>query len=564
MSDIFISYARSTETQAQQIAEALRALGYGVWRDDELPAHRSYSDVIEERLKAAKAVVVVWSADAVKSEWVRSEADRGRADHKLVQMALDSTPLPMPFDQIHCADLTGWSGDPQALPWRTVLASIEELAGGQEPTKAIISNLHLAAFGEPGGRPEMPPPIRPSIAVLPFKNVGGRDREYIADAISEEIVTALSRWRWFFVIARHSSFTYKGQEIAADRIGSELGVRYLLQGSVHVARSRIRVTAQLVDAASGASVWANRFDRELVDVLALQDEIAREVAGAIEPAMIESEGSRLARKSTRDFTALDCFYRGMWRLNRMSEQEDEKARLLFQDAIDRDPDLSLAYTGLSRALYGLAIYGTSHPTASFAAARTAAQKAISLDAQDACAYFASSGSELYLGRHELALDDARKAIDLNPNYAYAYYRLGQVLLFSGEPAAAIEPLQRSLRLSPYDPQLGPMLQTVALAYYQARDYETAAKVAAAADKAPGGGSTVLAASLARLGRATEANAAFRRAQELRRSTARPLAAPYSDPRFRAHFRKGFRLAGEGVSPTPTDVDRPDTGSSTEP
>ncbi len=135
MADIFISYARSTAVQAQQIADALRGLGYGVWRDDELPAHRAYAEVIEERLKAAKAVVVVWSAEAAKSEWVQSEADRARTDRKLVQLTVDGTPLPMPFGRIQCADLTGWTGDPDAAGWRKVVSSIDDLVGGAPPLR---------------------------------------------------------------------------------------------------------------------------------------------------------------------------------------------------------------------------------------------------------------------------------------------------------------------------------------------------------------------------------------------------------------------------------------------
>ncbi|HZC17613.1 MAG TPA: toll/interleukin-1 receptor domain-containing protein, partial [Caulobacteraceae bacterium] len=134
MSDIFISYARSTEREARKIAEALRALGYGVWRDDELPAHRGFAEVIEERLRAAKAVVVVWSAGAVKSEWVQSEADRARMDHKLVQLRVDAAPLPMPFDRIQCADLAGWDGDLAAPGWRKVADSVESLLRGPGPS----------------------------------------------------------------------------------------------------------------------------------------------------------------------------------------------------------------------------------------------------------------------------------------------------------------------------------------------------------------------------------------------------------------------------------------------
>src|SRR5580700_741802 len=139
MSDVFISYARSTASRAQAVADALRALGYDVWRDDELPAHRAYAEVIDERLAAAKAVVVIWSAEAVKSEWVQSEADTARTDHKLVQLTVDGSKLPRPFDRIQCADLTGWTGDPEAHDWRKVVASVGDLVGGAHPAAAAAA-----------------------------------------------------------------------------------------------------------------------------------------------------------------------------------------------------------------------------------------------------------------------------------------------------------------------------------------------------------------------------------------------------------------------------------------
>src|SRR5580658_1992243 len=162
MSHVFISYARSTAKEAQAIAGALRGLGHEVWLDDEIPAHRAYADVIEERLNAAKAVVVIWSADAVKSEWVRSEADRARADRKLVQLSVDATPLPMPFDQIQCADLAGWAGEPNAHGWRKVVSSIADLTGEK----------HVAPAGNlPAAEAPLALPSKPSVAVLPFANL---------------------------------------------------------------------------------------------------------------------------------------------------------------------------------------------------------------------------------------------------------------------------------------------------------------------------------------------------------------------------------------------------------
>ncbi len=553
MSDVFISYARSTATQAQVVAEALRGLGYGVWLDDELPAHRAFADVIEERLQAAKAVVVIWSADAVKSPWVRSEANRAREDGKLVQLNLDIDRLPMPFEQIHCADLSGWSGDPDAPEWQTVLTSIAALVRGAAGSGAEERQPN-ADTAEPGDRTRLALPVRPSIAVLPFKNISGDpEQEYFADAITEDIVTALSRWRWFFVIARHSSFRYKDRDVDVGRVGHELGVRYALEGSVRKVGNRVRVTAQLIDAATGSNVWADQFDRDLVDILALQDDITEQVVAAIEPAMLQGEGVRAARKSLTDFSGLDCFYRAMWHLNKLSEEGDGEALTLFREAIRRDPELSLGHIGLARVLYGRAIFGLSaDPNETLREARAAAQTAIGLDGRDAYGYFAHSGASLYLGDHRTALDNANRAVALNPNFAYGHYRLGQVLIFSGRPGEAIAPIERSLRFSPYDPQLASMRDTLALANYQARNYEAAAHHAAASvDPAEPAGSAVLAASLARLGRAQEAAEAFERSRRWSRpSTRRPMAAPYADPGQREHLREGLRLAGAGRQAEP--------------
>ena len=252
--------------------------------------------------------------------------------------------------------------------------------------------LPTGPISAPGHRPALAAPGKPSIAVLPFKNLGGDTaKEYLADAISEDIVTALSQWRWFFVIARHSSFTYKDREIDPSRIGDELGVRYVLAGSVRPMGERVRVNVQLIDATDGATVWANRFDRDLINVQVLDDEITQQVVAAIEPAMLWGEGARTARKPMADFSALDCFYRGMWCLNKITDEADVEALNLFREAVRLDPDLSLGHSGVARVLYGRAIYGGSAtPMEDMHASHASAQKAINLDPRDACGCFASA------------------------------------------------------------------------------------------------------------------------------------------------------------------------------
>jgi adenylate cyclase len=296
VTDIFISYARSTVREAERIAEALQALGYGVWRDDALPAHRAYSDVIEERLKAAKAVVVIWSADAAASEWVRSEANRAREDRKLVQLSLDGAPLPMPFDQIQCADLAGWAGDADAPGWRTVVASIADLVGsGPGPAR-------------PG------PPARrvggPSVCVLPFVNMSGEgEQDYFSDGISEDIITDLSKVSALTVTSRNSAFQFKGKNVDVRQIARTLGVSHVLEGSVRRAGNRVRITAQLIEGATDSHVWAERFDRDLTDIFALQDEISRAIVAALRLKLLPAEKSAIERRGTSNAEAYDLYLR---------------------------------------------------------------------------------------------------------------------------------------------------------------------------------------------------------------------------------------------------------------
>ena len=219
MTDIFISYARPNEPLARQAAEALRSAGYGVWRDDELPAHRPYGDVIEERVKSAKAVLVLWSNDAVRSQWVRAEADAAREAGTLVQLSLDGVMPPMPFNQIQCADLMGWAGDVHAAGWQKVESSIASLVGNIAPpaeqSMAREPSRHVV------------------VCALPFVNMSGDpEQEYFSDGISEDIITDLSMASALSVVARNTAFSFKGQPVDTAALASELGVTHVLKGSV--------------------------------------------------------------------------------------------------------------------------------------------------------------------------------------------------------------------------------------------------------------------------------------------------------------------------------------------
>lgn len=421
------------------------------------------------------------------------------------------------------------------------------------PVRAYRVRLQ-GADGKGDARRSLPLPAKPSIAVLPFHNMSGDpEQEYFVDAVSEDIVMALSRWRWFFVIARDSSFAFKDRGVDPGRIGEELGVRYILEGSVRRAGQRVRVTALLLEAATGAHLWADTFDREMVDIFRLQDDITEQVVGAIEPAMLHSEGARIARKNVGDLTAFDCFQRGMWQLNQVSEEGYHAALALFRQAIERDPDLALAHIGLARALYGGAVYGWSqNGKDDLLAAYDSAHTALRLDPRDAYGHFAAAGAALYLGRHREALEEARKTIALNANFAFGHFRLGQVLVYSGRAREAIAPIERSLRYSPYDPQLGPMHRMLSLAHFHAGDFQEAVAQAEAAVRLNDVAATrLLAASLARLRRLEEAAKAYPEdlRGRLRGRLGHPL--PYANPADREALAEAVRLATDAPAFAPS-------------
>ena len=239
MSDVFVSYARSTEPQARDIAQALRAQGYSVWRDDEIPAHKPYAEVIEERLRASKAVLVIWSKDAAKSQWVRAEADAARELGTLVQVTVDGTMPPLPFNQIQCAALKEANGGFDGPGWAKLTASLAVLAMGDEAAAASRPLVNSAGPGK-------------SICVLPFANMSGdAEQEYFSDGISEDITTDLSKVSALDVVARNTAFTFKGRSVDICEIARTLSVSHVLEGSVRKAGGRVRISAQLIDGKTG-------------------------------------------------------------------------------------------------------------------------------------------------------------------------------------------------------------------------------------------------------------------------------------------------------------------------
>ena len=400
MSDVFVSYARPDEPQAKRVAEALRALGHRVWRDDELPAHRPYSEVIEERLSSAKAVVVLWSAEAARSQWVRAEADSARNSGTLVQAVLDGTIPPLPFNQIQCADLSAWKGSSDDPGWQKLAASVSALAGEAQATTARRSSKRAT-----------------SICVLPFANMSGDpEQEYFSDGISEDVTTDLSKVSALEVIARNTAFTFKGQAVDVCDVARRLGVTHVLEGSVRKAGGRVRITAQLIDGASGGHVWADRFDRELTDIFAIQDEISKAIVDALKVQLLPSEEKAIADRGTANPDAYNLYLmaRQAWITGDFgARRREEKVIRICSRVVELDPAYAQAW-----ALMGLAQANLCHGFESDECPEdgsASADRALALDPNIAEAHLPKAWRLAEQGRHDEANAELAVAMKLNPD-----------------------------------------------------------------------------------------------------------------------------------------------------
>jgi adenylate cyclase len=417
VSDIFISYARSTEDQAKRVEEALQARGYSVWRDSELPAHRAYADVIEERLKAAKAVVVLWSADAVKSQWVRAEADAARGQGTLVQASVDGTIPPMPFNQVQCADLKGWDGENGASQWKKVEASVAALIGDRATT----------------GAPSAQRPRERSICVLPFANMSGdQEQEYFSDGISEDITTDLSQISALAVTARNTAFTFKGSAVDVGEVARKLRVSHVLEGSVRKSGSRVRITAQLIDGATGDHVWAERYDRDLTDIFAIQDEISKAIVAALKLKLLPEEKKALEHRGTTSAEAYQLYLmaRNYWVTGNYGDiRREERVVRICRRATAIDPEYGRAWALLAIAQANLRYsFGRLDDDG-----MVEAERALSLDPGIAEAHCVIARNLFENSRFEEANKEIEVALSLDPDSwevnresARIFYRQGRM------------------------------------------------------------------------------------------------------------------------------------------
>ena len=392
-----------------------------------------------------------------------------------------------------------------------------------------------------------------SIAVLPFQNMSGDpEQEYFADGIVEDIITGLSRFRWLFVTARNSSFTYKGRAVDAKQVGRELGVRYLLEGSVRKSANRVRIAGQLIDASSGAHLWADRFEGALEDVFELQDQVTARVVGAIAPRLEQAELERARRKPTESLDAYDLFLRGLANFYKRTREANEEAFHLFYKAIELDPDFSAAYAAATNCFTQRKAFGwVIDREKEIAEARRLARRALQSSNDDATVLCCAGWALAYVGKE---LDDGAAFIDqallINPNLAWAWGTSGWVKVWLGEPDQAIDCFAHALRLSPIDPRTGFVQEGMANAHFFAGRYDEAlawARMALRGLPDFHGSLRVAAASCALAGRDEEAKKLMARLLEidpaLRISTIKSVMGPHRRPEYPAKMVDALRRAG---------------------
>jgi adenylate cyclase len=355
-------------------------------------------------------------------------------------------------------------------------AALEDL--GERSVKNIARPVRVfrigAARNDPSPRAAATVPDKPSIAVLPFDNMSGdTEQEYFSDGMTEDLITDLSKISGLFVIARNSSFAFKGKAAKVQDVGRELGVRFVLEGSIRKAGNRIRITAQLIDAVSGGHLWAERFDRELTDIFATQDEVVQKIVKALAVTLTQGEAQRLRRGGTKNVEAYECWLRARHELGLGTRDGNSHAQLLHRRAIEIDPDFAAPYAGLAFSIVGEYVNAwRPDPETALDDADRWARRALEIDDSQPVCHVAIANVLLWRRNHDAAIAALSRAIRLDPNYAQAHGLMGMALMYSGRAAEALESFAAGKRLDPLYPNI--VLHFLAQAHFSLGEYETAA------------------------------------------------------------------------------------------
>ncbi len=436
--DIFLSYGHSDVAIARRFAEALEREGFRVWWDAALRSGESFDTVIEAALESARAVVVLWSATSTQSRWVRAEATLAERNGTLLPVMIESCRRPIMFELMHTPDFSHWTGSPTDAAWLSFAAEVRQLVA-----KGAPASIKLAAATPPTTE------RKPSIAVLPFANMSGdKEQEYFSDGLAEEIINALAQVPGLKVIARTSAFAFRGQNTDIRRIADTLGVTHVLEGGVRRSGNRIRVTAQLVIATDGTHLWSERYDRELADVFAVQDEISAAISAALKVRLSPQVAARPHHAPT--LPAYEALLKARHFHWKVTAESMNQARVFYAQAIALDPKFALAHALYADYLFGRTTIGLSPLREVEPAIRAVAQRALELDPSlsEAHGPLCLLASSFDYDWHEagrqfaLATSEGRASPHVHMGCGWNY------ILASGRPREAVEQLKLALQGDP--------------------------------------------------------------------------------------------------------------------
>ncbi|HEV7157118.1 MAG TPA: TIR domain-containing protein [Caulobacteraceae bacterium] len=405
MADLFVSYARADRPRVAPLVAALEAEGWSVWWDPEIAPGQEFDRLIGEELEKARAVIVVWTPTSVISRWVRGEAREAADRGVLAPVRFENAHLPIDLRAIHTTDLDAWADDARGPEFRELVRALRTLLRepGTQPTHGAES------------------PSRLSICVLPFANLSGDpEQEYFSDGISEDIITDLSQISALHVVARNTAFTYKGKSVAIGQVARQLRVSHMLEGSVRKAGNRVRITAQLIDAASEGHLWAKRWDRDLDDIFALQDEISEAIVSALKLKLLPEERQAIEKRGTSNAEAYNLYLMARRYYVGSSTKRRELAVRLAERAVGLDPNYAQAWAQIAVSQAAIA-NAAKDDRDSATAAWDAAEHALALNPDLADAHAAKARLLQNEGRNDEAWDEAHVALKLDPTSHFANY-----------------------------------------------------------------------------------------------------------------------------------------------
>jgi adenylate cyclase len=408
MADVFVSYARTDKARVAPLVAALEAQGWSVWWDPEIAAGQLFDDQIETQLNAARCVLVVWTPTSVASRWVRGEAREAADRGILVPVRFEEARLPMDVRALHTTDLDHWGDDPASAPFQEVLRALGAMMARSGATPAGKANA-VPASGAPAAKA-----ARASICVLPFSNMSGdAEQEYFSDGISEDIITDLSKVSSLAVVSRNTAFGFKGKSVDIAQIGRQLKVAYVLEGSVRKAAGRVRITAQLIEVSNDNHLWAERYDRDLNDIFALQDEISQAIVKALKLKLLPAEKKAIEQRGTNNLEAYTLYLMARQFSvtgNYGNVRRCEAIIRLCRSATEIDPDYATAWALMAVAQAALKFYFNGPGDGGLAAA----ERALALDDNLAEAHAARARVLTSEARYEEALVEIESALRLDP------------------------------------------------------------------------------------------------------------------------------------------------------